>query len=75
MGIEDDGNAFESCIPQSIKFVEAEAQGLYIGEYEPGGNAHHAVRRLCEEVLDFFTLPPLNSSNTEKSKNKTRENA
>lgn len=56
--LEDDGHAFEACIPQSIKFVEAEAQGLYIGEYEPGGNAHRAVRRLCEEVLDFFTLPP-----------------
>lgn len=55
--LEDDGCSFEATIPQSVKFVEAEAQGLYIGEYEPDCNAHHAVKRLCREVLEIFDLP------------------
>lgn len=54
--LEEDGHGFETCIPQSTKFVEAESQGLYIGEYEPNGNAHHAVKQVCKEVLDFFKL-------------------
>lgn len=67
--LEDDGHAFETHIPQSVKFIEAEAQGLYIGDYEPNGNAHHAVRRLCEEVLEFFTMP--SHPNTKNKHNNT----
>lgn len=55
--LEEDGNAFETCIPQSVKFVEAEAQGLYIGEYAPDSNPHFAVKQACRELLEFFGLP------------------
>lgn len=63
--LEEDGHGFESHIPQSIKFVEAESQGLYIGEYEPNGNAHHAVKQVCKEVLDFFNLAHKKSPQTQ----------
>ena len=33
--LDDEGQAFDVCISQSVKFVEAESQGLYIGEYAP----------------------------------------
>lgn len=54
--LEEDGCAFESCIPQSVKFVEAESQGLYIGEYAPDSNAHFAVKQACRELLEFFGM-------------------
>jgi len=72
--LEEDGNMFETVIPQSIKFIEAESQGLYIGEYEPNGNAHHAVKRLCEEVLDFFTLPAKSFKSNYKNQNQNQNN-
>ncbi len=71
--LEEDGHGFETCIPQSTKFVEAESQGLYIGEYEPHGNAHHAVKQVCKEVLDFFKLAHKKSTtatqNTQNTQN------
>ncbi len=70
--LADDGHAFETHIPQSVKFIEAEAQGLYIGEYEPNGNSHRAVKRLCEELLDFFTMPSLSVKEIKDRQNKTQ---
>ncbi|MCF6767313.1 ParA family protein [Thiotrichales bacterium 19S11-10] len=52
--LEDEGNAFGVSIPQSVKFVEAEAQGLYIGEYAKGSWPHIQVKKLAKEVLSFF---------------------
>lgn len=55
--LEEDGHAFEVCIPQSIKFVEAEAEGLYIGEYAPDSIPHFAVQQLAEEICNYFSNP------------------
>jgi chromosome partitioning protein len=55
--LEEDGNAFQACIPQSIKFVEAEAEGLYIGEYAPDSIPHFAVQQLADELCHYFALP------------------
>jgi chromosome partitioning protein len=52
--LEEDGQCFEAAIPQSVKFVEAEAAGLYIGEYAPESDAHIQVRRFAKEVVDYF---------------------
>jgi chromosome partitioning protein len=52
--LDEDGNRFDVAIPQSVKFVEAETQGLYIGEYAPESKAHIATRRLAKEVVQFF---------------------
>ncbi len=52
--LEEDGKAFEAAIPQSVKFVEAEAAGLYIGEYAPESDAHIQVRRFAKEVVAYF---------------------
>lgn len=50
----DDGNAFETAIPQSVKFVEAEAAGLYIGDYARESEAHIQSRKFAREVVEFF---------------------
>jgi chromosome partitioning protein len=52
--IKDEGQSFNAAIPQSVKFVEAEAAGLYIGEYANESNAHIEVRKLAKEVVEFF---------------------
>lgn len=52
--LDEEGFAFSSAIPQSIKFVEAEAAGLYIGDYAKESNAHVQVRKLAKEVVAFF---------------------
>jgi chromosome partitioning protein len=52
--LDEEGFAFSSAIPQSVKFVEAEAAGLYIGEYAKESNAHVQVRKLAKEVVAFF---------------------
>lgn len=55
--LADDGCAFEAAIPQSVKFVEAEAEGLYIGQYAPESDPHIQTRRLAKEILNFFQMP------------------
>lgn len=52
--LEGVGNAFGVSIPQSVKFVEAEAQGLYIGQYAKNSWAHIQVKKLAKEVISFF---------------------
>jgi chromosome partitioning protein len=52
--LEKEGSAFNAAIPQSVKFVEAEAAGLYIGEYAKESTAHIQVRKLAREVVNFF---------------------
>jgi chromosome partitioning protein len=52
--LDEEGFAFSSAIPQSVKFVEAEAAGLYIGDYAKESNAHVQVRKLAKEVVAFF---------------------
>ena len=49
-----DGHAFDVAIPQSVKFVEAEAEGMYIGDYAPETVAHIATRRLAKEIVALF---------------------
>lgn len=53
--LNEDGNMFQSVIPQSVKFVEAEAEGIYIGEYAPESLPHVEVRKLAKEVIRFFS--------------------
>jgi chromosome partitioning protein len=50
----EDGNAFDTSIPQSVKFVEAEAVGLYIGDYAAESEPHIQTRKFAKEVVDFF---------------------
>lgn len=52
--LEEEGQAFETFIPQSVKFVEAEALGQYIGEYAPESNVHIQVRKLSKEIVALF---------------------
>ncbi len=52
--LEEDGHLFQACIPQSVKFVEAETEGLYIGDYAPESNPHIEVRKFAKEVVSFF---------------------
>lgn len=52
--MEEDGNHFQAFIPQSVKFIEAECEGLYIGEYAPQSSAHIQVKKLAQEVIEFF---------------------
>lgn len=57
--LDEDGHAFEVAIPQSVKFVEAEAAGMYIGEYAPESDAHIQVRRLAKEIVAYFSCHPV----------------
>ena len=52
--LEEEGKAFNTYIPQSVKFVEAEAAGMYIGGYAPESNVHVQVRKLAKEIKNFF---------------------
>ncbi len=54
--LREDGNAFESAVPQSVKFVEAETAGMYIGQYAPESLPHIETRKLAKEVMAFFGL-------------------
>ena len=51
---EDDGNFFEAYVSQSVKFIEAEAEGLYIGEYAKQSKVHVQVKKLAKEIIEFF---------------------
>lgn len=57
--IAEDGSGFEVAVPHSMKFVEAEAAGIYIGDYAPDSKPHRQVRRLADEVVAIFN--PLKS--------------
>ncbi|WP_119344056.1 ParA family protein [Facilibium subflavum] len=52
--LEEEGQAFSTYIPQSVKFVEAEAAGLYIGEYAPQSTVHIQVKKLSREIVELF---------------------
>ena len=52
--LEEDGKAFDNYISQSVKFVEAEASGLYIGDYAPNSTVHRQVRKLAKEIASLF---------------------
>ncbi|MBK2125641.1 ParA family protein [Fangia hongkongensis] len=52
--LEEEGQAFSTYIPQSVKFVEAEATGQYIGEYAPESYVHIQVRKLSKEIVALF---------------------
>jgi chromosome partitioning protein len=52
--LDEEGQAFDVSISQSVKFVEAEAEGLYIGEYAPNSILHKQVKRLAKEIVFFF---------------------
>ncbi len=54
--LHEDGNAFDSAIPQSVKFIEAETAGIYIGDYAPESLPHIETRKLAKEVIAFFGL-------------------
>lgn len=51
---EEDGCFFQSYVSQSVKFVEAEAEGLYVGKYAKGSKAHLQVKKLAREVVEVF---------------------
>jgi chromosome partitioning protein len=52
--LAEDGHAFSAKIPQSVKFIEAETEGAYIGDYAKESNAHVEVRKFAKEVVKFF---------------------
>lgn len=56
--LEEQGNAFSAYIPQSVKFVEAEADGLYIGDYAYNSKAHFQTRQVVKELLAHFNMEP-----------------
>ena len=45
---------FWMTLDQSVKFVEAEAEGLYIGEYAKNSILHKQLKRLGKEIEAFF---------------------
>ncbi|QIV94969.1 MULTISPECIES: ParA family protein [Allofrancisella] len=51
---EEDGHFFEAFVSQSVKFIEAEAEGVYIGDYANGSKVHLQVKKLAREVEEFF---------------------
>jgi chromosome partitioning protein len=52
--IEDDGHFFEAYISQSVKFVESESEGIYIGEYAKNSKPHSQVKKLVREIVEYF---------------------
>ena len=52
--LAEDGHAFSARIPQSVKFIEAETEGAYIGDYAKESNPHVEVRKFAKEVVKFF---------------------
>lgn len=51
---EEDGNFFASYVSQSVKFIEAEAEGQYIGKYAKQSKVHIQVKKLAREITEFF---------------------
>ncbi|QIW09547.1 ParA family protein [Francisella sp. LA112445] len=51
---EEDGNFFEAYVSQSVKFIESEAEGLYIGDYAKQSKVHIQVKKLAREITEFF---------------------
>ncbi|AIT09278.1 chromosome partitioning protein ParA [Candidatus Francisella endociliophora] len=51
---EEDGNYFRAFVSQSVKFIEAEAEGLYIGEYAKKSKVHLQVQKLARQIKEFF---------------------
>lgn len=51
---EEDGNFFEAYVSQSVKFIESEAEGLYIGAYAKQSKVHVQVKKLAREITEFF---------------------
>ena len=72
--IEEQGGAFKSYIPQSVQFVEAEAEGLYIGDYAPQSKSHVQTRKVVKELLAYFDLTPKKNAFVNiQSKSKSKE--
>ncbi|MGQ4001467.1 ParA family protein [Francisellaceae bacterium CB300] len=51
---EEDGHFFDSFVSQSVKFIEAESEGQYIGDYAKGSKVHLQVKKLARKVVEFF---------------------
>ncbi|WP_234394237.1 ParA family protein [Francisella orientalis] len=51
---EEDGNFFEAYVSQSVKFIEAEAEGVYVGDYAKQSKVHIQVKKLAREIIEFF---------------------
>ncbi|KFJ64413.1 cobQ/CobB/MinD/ParA nucleotide binding domain protein [Francisella tularensis] len=51
---EEDGNFFEAYVSQSVKFIEAEAEGVYVGDYAKQSKVHIQVKKLAREIVEFF---------------------
>ena len=51
---EEDGHFFDSFVSQSVKFIEAESEGQYIGDYAKGSKVHIQVKKLARKVVEFF---------------------
>jgi chromosome partitioning protein len=74
--LAEDGNAFAARIPQTVKFIEAETEGAYIGDYAKESNAHVEVRKFAKEVVKFFNLPgPASNNQSAKKKSLVEEGA
>ncbi|MDE5007240.1 ParA family protein, partial [Francisella tularensis subsp. holarctica] len=52
--IEEDGNFFEAYVSQSVQFIEAEAEGVYVGDYAKQSKVHILVKKLTREIVEFF---------------------
>ncbi len=52
--LEQEGPTCHVSIPQSIKFVEAENIGQYIGQYAPMSTPHLAVRNVVDSLISFL---------------------
>ena len=66
--LEEQGGAFAAYIPQSVKFVEAEAEGLYIGDYAPQSKGHIQTRQVVKELLAYFGHQPRKNQYLESQK-------
>ncbi|MDE5005208.1 ParA family protein, partial [Francisella tularensis subsp. holarctica] len=51
---EEDGNFFEDYVSLSVKFIEAEAEGVYVGDYDKQSKVHIQVKKLTREIVEFF---------------------
>lgn len=51
---ELDSNFFEAYISQSVKFIEAEAEGVYVGDYAKQSKVYIQVKKLAREIVEFF---------------------
>ena len=47
--IEDDGHFLKTFVSQSVKFIESESEGLYIGKYAKNSKPHSQVKKLAKE--------------------------